>query len=198
MWLRLIFAIALAGGVAALDAAAVTKQQADSMAEKIEAIEQYGSQGARSGTRRRTPMSESELNSWLVYHAPPLLPAGVTQPRLTIADNRTVVGVMVVDLDAVARSRASGRSFDIWNLVGGQVPVTVTGVIHTAAGRGRFELQSADLSGVPVPPRVVQELVDYYSRTADHPDGVRLDAEYALPVGIQEIELTRGAAVVVQ
>jgi hypothetical protein len=44
----------------------------------------------------------------------------------------------------------------------------------------------------------VQELVEYYSRTPDHPDGHSLDDEFDLPAGIQTIEISPGAAVVVQ
>lgn len=198
MWLRIAtVAFALGWGLAAPDAAAISKQQADSLDRKIESIQRYGSAESKSGVRK-TPVSEAELNSWFAYHAPPLLPPGVTEPRVTILDNRTVIGTIVVSLDAIAKSRASGRSLDVWNLVGGQVPVTVIGVLHARDRRVRFELQSADVSGIPVPPRVVQELVDFYSRSAERPAGVQLDGEYALPAGIREIELNRGSAVVIQ
>jgi hypothetical protein len=179
----------------------VSKQQADSLAKKITLIEQHGASAPRPPTPkspRRTPMSEGEVNSWFAYHAPPLLPNGLTEPRLTIVDTRKVVGVATVDLDAIAKSRQSGRTFDIWKLIGGRVPVTVTGLVNAHDGRVRFDLQSAEISGVPVPTRVVQELVDYYSRSPDRPNGLRLDDEFALPAGIRDIELSPGAAVVVQ
>ena len=78
------------------------------------------------------------------------------------------------------------------------MPITVTGVLQTKGGRGQFDLQSATLSGVPVPKALLQELVSYYSRSTDHPDGVRLDAPFALPARIQQIEVGEGQAVVVQ
>ena len=93
---------------------------------------------------------------------------------------------------------ASGRTFDVWNLIGGRVPVTIGGIIRTRNGRARFELQDAAISGIPVPRRIVQELVGYYSRTAEHPNGHQLDEEWEMPAGIQTIEMTPGAAVVVQ
>jgi len=71
-------------------------------------------------------------------------------------------------------------------------------VLETKSGRGRFDLQSATLAGVPVPKAILQELVSYYSRTADHPDGVRLDSPFELPAKIQQIEVGQGQAVVVQ
>jgi hypothetical protein len=191
--------VLLAVGLPAPQGATVTKAHADSMAKKIAVIQRQGSERAPSGAKRRTPVSEAELNSWFAFQGLPLLPTGLTEPKLRIVDNRTVVGDGVVDLDVVAKSRATGGGgFDIWNLIGGRVPVTVTGFISARGGKGRFELQSAQVAGVPVSPRVVQLLLGYYSRSASHPDGLRLDQEYELPSGIREIELSPGTAVVVQ
>jgi hypothetical protein len=78
------------------------------------------------------------------------------------------------------------------------VPVTVGGLLHTKDGRAKFDLQEAEVSGISVPRRIVAELVDYYSRTPDHPEGIRLDQEYELPAGIRQIELSPGTAVVIQ
>lgn len=203
MSVRKIAAVAVltAGlGVATMYGAAVSRQQADTFARKIETIEKQGGPGARrsAAAPQRTPVSEAEINSWFTYRAAPVLPEGLTKPSLTIIGNGQVTGNATVDLDAVARSRSSGRTFDLWNLVGGRVPVTVAGIIRTRNGRARFELQDAAISGVPVPRRVVQELVEYYSRTPEHPNGQRLDDEWELPAGIKSIEITPGAAVVVQ
>jgi len=143
-------------------------------------------------------VSENEVNSWFAYRGQELIPKGVTEPKVTIIGNGRVMGVATVDLDAVSKKNASGGTFDLWKLVGGRVPVAVTGVLQTKGGRGQFDLQNATLSGVPVPKALLQELVSYYSRTADHPDGVRLDESFALPARIQQIEVGQGQAVVVQ
>jgi len=186
-------------GLVALDAAAVSRQQADAFARKIDVIEKQGSRPRRpAAPPQRTPVSEAEINSWFAYRSADVLPDGLTQPSLTIVGNGAVTGNATVDLDAVARSRASGRTFDVWNLIGGRVPVTIGGIIRTRSGRARFELQDAAISGIPVPRRIVQELVAYYSRTAEHPNGHQLDEEWEMPAGIQTIEMTPGAAVVVQ
>ena len=200
---------ALAGVVAAVTvvasvhgAATISRQQADAFSRKITLIRQQGASppaksAAGPGTRR-TQVTEAELNSWFAYHAQPLLPDGLTKPTLTIIGNGKVAGEATVDLDAISKRRASGGTFDPWNLVGGRLPVTVTGILHTRDGRGRFELQSAELSGVPVPKTLLQELVSYYSRSADRPNGVRLDDPFELPAGIRQIEVGAGQAVVVQ
>ena len=74
----------------------------------------------------------------------------------------------------------------------------MTGILHTQDGKGRFELQAADVSGVPVPKTLLQELVSYYTRSEDHPQGRRLDEVFELPASINRIEVGQGQAVVVQ
>ena len=120
----------------------------------------------------------------------------MTEPQVTIIGDGKVSGAATVDLDAVAQAKRDGRVDRSVELLGGRLPVTVTGVLRTQNGQGRFELQQAAISGVPVPKTLLQELVSYYSRTADDPRGVSLDEPFALPAGIRQIEVGQGQAVV--
>jgi hypothetical protein len=190
--------LALILGVAVLTAAAITPQQADAFARKVAIISQQGTLVARTSGARRTPVSESELNSWFAYRARPLLPVGMTEPQVTIIGDGKLSGAATVDLDAVARSKRTGSLIDPWSLLGGRLPVTVTGVLHTQNGQGRFELHQAAVSGVPIPKTILQELVSYYSRSAEDPRGIDIDEPFALPAGIRQIEVGQGQAVVVQ
>lgn len=179
-----------------LEAATVSRQNADAFAQKVARIRQQP-EGGRAEARR-TPVSQDELNSWFTYGAAPHLPSGVSQPQVTIVGDGRVAGQAIVDLDAVAKRRSSGGSFDPWSLVGGRVPVNVTGILHTRDGMARFEVQSAEISGLPVPATLLQELVSLYSRTPERPQGVRLDDTFSLPANIREIQVGQGQAVVVQ
>jgi len=183
--------------VVSLEAAAVSKQEADLFSRKLAQIVVQGDAAQKPGTRR-TPVTETELNSWFTYSAKPLLPAGVSDPRITMIGNGKVTGQAVVDLDAIAKKKASGGTFDIWNLVGGKVPVNVAGTLRTKDGIGNFDLESADVSGLPLPKSFLQEVVSYYSRTADHPQGVKIDDPFALPASIRQIDVGAGQAVIVQ
>jgi hypothetical protein len=190
---------ALAFTLVTLHGAAQSPQQADSFVHKLALIEQHASAPQPSNAaRRRTPVTEDEINSWFAYRAQTLLPAGLSEPRLAFRPNGTLTGAATVDLDAIAKQRASGGAFDPFGYIGGRVPLTVTGILHTQNGRGQFELQSAEVSGVPVPRVLLQELVSYYSRTPGHPEGMRLDEPFSLPANIRQIELVQGQAVVVQ
>ena len=42
--------------------------------------------------------------------------------------------------------------------------MTATGVLKTADGAGRFELESATVGGIPIPKVFLQEIVSYYSQ----------------------------------
>ena len=183
--------------VASLEAAALSKQDADLFSRKLAQIVVQGDVAQKPGNRR-TPVTETELNSWFTYSAKPLLPAGVSDPRITMIGNGKVTGQAVVDLDAIAKKKASGGTFDIWNLVGGKVPVNVAGTLRTKDGIGSFDLESADVSGLPLPNSILQEVVSYYSRTADHPQGVKIDDPFALPASIRQIDVGAGQAVIVQ
>lgn len=189
-----VFALLL--GLLPIEAATVSRQHAETFARKMAVIREHGSTTDRR-TPRRTPVTEDELNSWFAYTAQPLLPGGVTQPQVTIADGK-LVGQAIVDLDTVAKRRGSGGALDPWSLLGGRLPVSVTGTLRTQNGVGQFDIESAAISGVPVPTTFLQELLSYYSRTPERPQGVRLDAPFTLPARIQQIEVGKGQAVVVQ
>jgi hypothetical protein len=192
--------LALLLGVAVLSAAALTPQQADAFAKKVAIISQQGSLKTtqRTSAARRTAVSESEVNSWFAYRAQPLLPDGMTDPKITIIGGGKVMGEATLDLEAVGRSRRTGGLLDPWSLLGGRLPVTVTGVLTTQNGEGRFDLQQAAVSGVPIPKSLLQELVSHYSRTEKDPGGINIDEPFALPAGIRQIEVGQGQAVVVQ
>ena len=180
-----------------LDAATVSKQNADTFARKLALIQRQGDAQERVGARR-TAVTEDELNSWFTFSAPALLPAGVSQPQVSIIGDGRVMGQAVVDLDSIAKRRATGGTLDPWSFVGGKVPISVSGTLQARDGMAKFDVQSAAISGVPVPATLLQELLTYYSRTPERPQGVRLDAPFALPANIRQIDVGQGQAVVVQ
>jgi hypothetical protein len=180
-----------------LHAGTVSRQSAEEFSKKIALIQRQGASEERVGARR-TRLTEDELNSWFTYSAQPVLPAGVSQPQVTILGDGRLAGQATIDLDAVAKRRSSNGAFDPLSLIGGRVPVSVSGVLHTRDGKARLEVQSAEMSGIPVPVTVLQEVLTYYSRSDVRPQGVRLDDVFNLPANIQQIEVGQGQAVVVQ
>ena len=180
-----------------LHAATVSRESADEFSMKMALIQRRGDMTDRVGTLR-TRLTEDELNSWFMYHAQSLLPAGLAQPQITIVGEGRVAAQAIVDLDAVARQRPPSGTFDPFSLISGTVPVTVTGMLHSGDGMARFEVQTAAIAGIQVPVSVLQELALYYSRTPERPQGVLLNDAFPLPAGILQIEVGQGQAVVVQ
>jgi hypothetical protein len=195
-----VFLIMCGVGLAVPQAAGVSEQQADAFTKKLAVVTARGVSDIRGQARgpQRTPFTEAEVNSWFAYRSGEVLPTGVTDPRVTIVGDGKLRGAATVDLEAVAKRRATGGLLDPWSYLGGRLPVTVSGVLRTQNGVGQFDLEEAAVSGIPVPTSVLQDIVAYYSRTTDDPGGVRLNESFKLPAQIKQIEVGQGQAVVVQ
>jgi hypothetical protein len=153
---------------------------------------------ARGKTLATTPITEAEINSYLRYELGERIPPGVTEPWVSILEEGRLSGRATVDLARVGESRKSGGMLDPFNLLSGSLPLTVNGVLKTKNGVGTFAVESASISGVPVPTWMLQEIVSYYSKSESAPNGVALDKPFVLPNGIREIQTARGQATVVQ
>ena len=182
--------------LASPQAANTSRPQADAFAKKLAIIRQHAADTPEKP--RRTTVTEGELNSWFIYRAQTVIPTGVKDPRVTIVGNGKLLGNVVVDLEEIGKQRSGGGSLDAWRLLGGRLPISLSGVLRTKDGRGQFELQSADISGVPVPRVLIQEILSHYSRTDEKPAGVRLDDPFSLPASIKQIDVGQGQAIVVQ
>jgi hypothetical protein len=164
--------------------------------QKVAAITVIGSRPIKQP--RRTTVTENEINAYLVYDAAPDLPPGVVDPSVAILGTGRLSGRAVVDLDAVRKSSNPTSMLDPMSYLGGRVPITAVGVLTTNNGVGRFQLESATVSGVPVPKMILQQIVGYYTRTPEQPGGIGLDDPFALPARIREIQVQRGQAIIVQ
>jgi hypothetical protein len=174
----------------------LSQRDADSLARKLSSILQYG-ESPLDGARL-TPMSEVELNAFLGLVVADQLPPGVTRPSLELLGDGQVIARAVVDLDAMKRTGRQGDALDPRQWLSGRVPVSAQGRVRAEDGVARFELSSAEVSGVPIPKPLLQQIVTYYSRSDQFPDGVDLDAPFELPARIREIHVNPRQAVVVQ
>jgi len=174
----------------------LSKEQGDRLERKIEEITKNAS--ADPVRSRRTTMSELEVNSYLNFNLKDKIPRGLTNPQITIVGDGQLAGRVFVDIDEFKRHRPSGGVLDPLNYISGQVPVTARGVFRTQDGKGKFQLGSAEILGVPLPKPLLQELVTFFSRTPETPNGIDIDAPFNLPAKIREIVISRVEAVVVQ
>jgi len=195
LWVFAAVVVAVAGASMRAENDA-SKRDADMLRQKVAAISSHGERGLNRPLR--TTITENEVNSYLVFDGREQLPTGVVDPSVTILGTGRVSGRAVVDLDAVRKAKATASLFDPTNYLTGRLPVTATGLLSTSNGMGRFQLESATVGGVPVPKLLLQEIVSYYSRTAEKPAGIGLDDPFALPARIREIQVERGQAIIVQ
>ena len=196
--------VALCMLIGALGAAAVSagvdpvsRRDAARLQAKIDKINKNVA-GRRPAAPLRTAVTETELNSYLQYELGDKMPTGVKNPWVTILGENRVSGRATVDLAQVAKAHKSTGMMDPYNYLTGSVPIAADGILTSRNGVATFALQSASISGVPVPVWMLQEIVSSYSKSPESPQGIALDKPFPLPAGIREIQLARGQAVVIQ
>ena len=193
---RTVLIVSLVVPVAVMAAIPLTPQLADTFEKKIVAVQTNASTDAKNP--KPTQFSEDETNSYLKYKSGPLLPTGLTEPVITMHGAGRVTGRAIVDLDIVRQKQSSGGWFDPTSYLTGKLPVSAVGRIVTADGQGRFELERADISGVPVPKSLLAQMVNYFTRTAGNPKGSSIDDTFELPADIRRIDVATGRFTVVQ
>jgi len=188
--------IAAAAGLEARQT--LTKQDADTMDRKLSAIIGRGNEApTKTSKPLRTVFTDREVNAYFKFNGQSFMPVGVLEPTVTIGDAGLVKARAIVDLDAVRKSKTRGWT-DPLTYVTGRVEVLAAGTLQAADGKGVFNLQSASLAGVPIPKSVLQEVISYYTKSQELPQGFDLEKPFELPQKIRQVDLQRGTAIVLQ
>jgi hypothetical protein len=194
--MKLAVCLVAALGVSTQADVRTSRRDATLLKQKVATITAHAEKATRQP--RKTLVTESEVNSYLVYEAREQLPTGVVEPSVSILGGGRLSARAVVDLDAVRKEKNPTSLLDPMNYLMGKVPVSAVGVLKATNGVGHLELESAAISRLPIPKFLLQEIVGYYSRTAANPAGINLDDPFALPARIREIQVERGQAIIVQ
>lgn len=195
--MAVLVVVAAARSAPAQDASA--RADAVSLQQKLAAIVTRGEQAPKDNATPgvRTALTEREVNAYFTVYGPEFLPEGVMEPRVGIDPAGRVRARAIVDLDRALKPKE--RSWlDPLAWVSGKMEVTGVGTLRAANGQGVLTIESATLGGLTVPPTLLQELVTYYSRSTDSPDGFRLDRPFRLPSAIRSVETASGRATIVQ
>lgn len=178
----------------AVVAAPLTPQKADAFEQKLARIV---ARAHVPSSGQRTDVPDDELNAYLQLRYAAQLPTGVAEPRVDLLGGGRIAGRALVDLDGI-RKKSSGGWLDPTAYLSGRLPVVAVGVLKASGGRGVFALERAEISGLPIPKSLLQELVTFYTATPETPAGINLDRPFELPAGIQRIDVLTGRATVVQ
>ena len=147
---------AAAGAVGLSAADALSPQESARLQQKIAVI--VANAHAAGTARTRTEITETEINSYLRYGLADAMPVGITDPAVVIEGGGRLSGRAVVDLSRAAKENGSRGLFDPLTYLTGRLPVEARGVLHATGGAGTFELESASVSGVPIPKLILQEI----------------------------------------
>ena len=143
------------------------------------------------------PLPETEINAFLAHQAVGRLPTGITEPSVEIGTGDQVSVRAIVDLSAI-RDQKERTWLDPLRYLGGQLLAVASGAARSGSGEVLLDIHSVTVSGIPVPTTVLQEVVSFYTRTTERPEGTRLDQPIRLPYGITELRFSLGLVVVVQ
>ena len=180
------------GAVASAKAAAdvLTPQLGNAFARKVVVVQDHANAGVKKPLS--TTFTQAETNSYLKYNATDLLPTGLTQPEITLHANNRVSARAIVDLDIVRKKQGSGGWFDPTSYLTGKLLVTAAGKVITGDGKGRVEVESTEVSGIPIPKSFLNQMFNFFTRTADNPKGSTVDDIFELPAGIRSIDGEQG------
>ena len=173
------------------------RADADRMSKKVQAILARAEAPAAQAKPVTTTFTESELNAYLRLDPTVGLPVGLKHPTLTLLDGGRVDSKALVDLDMVRVSEKRGW-LDPLAYVTGIVEVRTIGTFRGSNGKGVYVYESASLGGMPIPKSILAELVAFYTRSPETPNGIPLDAPFDLPHRIRNVELRRGMGTVIQ
>lgn len=193
--LALIFSV----GVSA-QAPAAAKRESEKMQQSLSAIVARSTAPAPKGKPLpplRTAFTDAQFNAWLGDTGKDQLPAGLVGPRVTFDNGGKIAIRAVVDLDAVRKSKERGW-LDPLAYLNGFMEISMDGTFYGSGGQGTFDVISATLGNVPVPRVFLQELIAYYSKSTDFPNGIVLGKPFPLPAAVREVSIQRGSATVVQ
>jgi len=189
-------AVLLAAQAAGTPRTALSKEQAEAFAQKLESLrDRPSSRPGKSGDARDSVIvTEGEINSYVNYTLGPTLPAGLSDIEIQL-DRDRLHATGSVDMDEVKKEIGNLSPWNPISLLSGQVPVELSGRYLAAEdGFGRIEVQEARAAGVNIPIAMVEQMVAGATRTSSDPDGFDIHAPFRLPPPVRRVRVMPGRA----
>jgi hypothetical protein len=174
------------------------REEADAAAEKFARIAAaVEAESPTNAAPLETTITEREINSYFELEGPTFLPEGIATPRFTLGDGGRVRTRAIVDLDVWGSGRERSV-FDPLSYLAGDVEVIATGRLEASDGEGVIRYESATVAGLSVPKTLAQELVRFYTRSEEFPNGIAFDTPYPLPAGVRAVSVQSGEVAITQ
>jgi hypothetical protein len=129
--------------------------------------------------------SARELNAWVRYKVPQVVPEGVRQPRLELGKG-DATAYALVDFVKVRQGQGQSTNWLIAKLIEGEKPVMVKARIESARGRATVFLERVEIGGLAVSGTTLDVLI----RTFFLPfyPNAKIDEPFDLVGGLDRIE----------
>ena len=180
--------IAIAGvvvfrGIAAKEAgkSEVSPRAAKALQEKIDTVQAAASSPSHKRGSSHVEVSESELESYLIYSLQEDIPAKIDSAMIELGTD-----TIALDTQLTFSSNATGNPV-VDALVGGTHNLFFKGKLVAREAVGKFDLQEIRVDGIPVPNIFIQTIFKKYVKPK-YPDA-DLNEPFDMPWGIQALKL---------
>jgi hypothetical protein len=165
--------------------------EADSLSRKLAVIEENHKQ-AKPHRRQTVQVTQGELNSYLNLSYASELPRGLTDVDIRFGYER-IDAKGYVDIEQM-KGTVAAPSWGPLALLGGQVPIELSGKLVNQDGFGTVELDSAYVASIRVPISVVEQMVASSTRSEKNPEGFDIHAPFRLPYSVNRVRIEPGKA----
>ena len=151
---------------------------------KIDAIE---TGRVRPGSEVR--LSARELNAYADHEIAQVAPQGIRQTALELG-NGVASASALIDFGRVRRAQGKKPGWLMSKLLDGERPVKITARVRSGGGQMQVDVQSVEVSGIPIEGSVLEFLIQHYLR-AYYPQA-RVGEPFRLGGGVERVDVRPG------
>ena len=133
--------------------------------------------------------SEAEMNAWVRYKLPSIVPRGVRNPRLELGNGTATANALVNFLE-VRNGQGVETNWLISKLIDGEKPVTVIAQIQSGGGKATVHLERVEISGLAISGSTLDFFITNFFRPL-YPDA-HIDEPFELDYNIDRIDVRPG------
>jgi len=171
---------------------AISAAAAQSLENKIQML----SHPAR-GSSRPVSVSEDEANAFLKFHCQKLLPPGIRDPevRITAKGISAAADIDFNQMNQLSADKGDWQTKALFAIFRGKQRASASGKLETANGQGKIIVENAAIGNTPLPPVLVDWLIQNYIRPRYNIDPTK---PFHLPGDVSRVELGAGRAVLLR